>query len=117
MEELRSSNLKTARELSDVILGDLEISQLPISQILMKTKRLARLLHDPAVFDDLPASPRAAQSPSADGAARLHAPVPALHRPEPPQAAGASRLEMSSWKKSSSSLKRWAQNWGVSSLR
>jgi hypothetical protein len=46
MEDLRSSNLKTARELSDVILGDLEISQLPISQILMKTKRLARLLHD-----------------------------------------------------------------------
>ena len=46
MEDLRSSNLKTARELSDVILGDIEINQVPISQILMKTKRLARLLHD-----------------------------------------------------------------------
>lgn len=46
MEELRSSGLKTAKELSEVILTDLEINQLPISQILMKTKRLARLLHD-----------------------------------------------------------------------
>jgi hypothetical protein len=46
MEDLRSSGLKTAKELSDVILGDLEINQIPISQILMKSKRLARLLHD-----------------------------------------------------------------------
>lgn len=46
MEELRGSGLKTAKELSDVILEDLEMNQLPISQILMKTKRLARLLHD-----------------------------------------------------------------------
>jgi uncharacterized ubiquitin-like protein YukD len=46
MEELRSSNLKTAKDLSEVILEDLEMSQLPISQILMKVKRLARLLHD-----------------------------------------------------------------------
>jgi hypothetical protein len=35
-----------AKELSNVILSDLEINQLPISQILMKTKRLARMLHD-----------------------------------------------------------------------
>lgn len=46
MEEQRTSNLKTAKELSDVILEDLEINRLPISQILMKIKRLARLLHD-----------------------------------------------------------------------
>lgn len=46
MEDNRNSSLKMAKELSDVILGDLEITQLPISQILMKSKRLARLLHD-----------------------------------------------------------------------
>ena len=46
MEDFQNSSMKMAKELSDVILGDLEISQLPISQILMKTKRLARLLHD-----------------------------------------------------------------------
>src|SRR5512138_2783550 len=46
MEDTRNSGLGMAKELSDVILMDLEISQLPVSQILMKTKRLARLLHD-----------------------------------------------------------------------
>jgi hypothetical protein len=46
MDDTTGSNLKTARELSDAILGDIELNQLPISQILMKTKRLARLLHD-----------------------------------------------------------------------
>jgi hypothetical protein len=65
MDDDANSNLRMARELSDVILGDLEINQLPISQILMKAKRLARMLHDsdaqrwldyeimgyPAVFD------------------------------------------------------------------
>jgi hypothetical protein len=46
MDDTTGSNLRTAKELSDVILGDIEICQLPISQILMKSKRLARLLHD-----------------------------------------------------------------------
>jgi len=46
MDDDANSNLRMARELSDVILGDLEINQLPISQILMKAKRLARMLHD-----------------------------------------------------------------------
>jgi hypothetical protein len=46
MDEFQNSGLKMAQELSDVILGDLEINQLPISQILMKAKRMARLLHD-----------------------------------------------------------------------
>jgi len=46
MDEYTSSNLRLARELSEVILGDLEMNQLPISQILMKAKRLARTLHD-----------------------------------------------------------------------
>ena len=46
MDDYQISNLRLAKELSDVILGDLEISQLPISQILMKAKRLARMLHD-----------------------------------------------------------------------
>jgi hypothetical protein len=46
MDDTTGSNLKTARQLSDVILNDMEICQLPISPILMKTKRLARLLHD-----------------------------------------------------------------------
>jgi len=65
MDDYQNSNLRMAKELSNVILGDLEINQLPISQILMKAKRLARMLHDsdaqkwldyeimgyPAVFD------------------------------------------------------------------
>lgn len=46
MDSYIDSNLKMAKELSNVILGDLEIHQLPISQVLMKAKRLARLLHD-----------------------------------------------------------------------
>jgi hypothetical protein len=46
MEDFQNSSMKIAKELSDVILGDLEMNQLPISQILMKVKRLARLLHD-----------------------------------------------------------------------
>lgn len=46
MDDYQISNLRLAKELSNVILGDLEINQLPISQILMKAKRLARMLHD-----------------------------------------------------------------------
>jgi len=46
MDDYQTSNLRLAKELSNVILGDLEINQLPISQILMKAKRLARMLHD-----------------------------------------------------------------------
>ena len=46
MDEYQTSNLRLAKELSYVILSDLEINQLPISQILMKAKRLARMLHD-----------------------------------------------------------------------
>jgi hypothetical protein len=46
MEDYQNSNLRMAKELSNVILGDLEINQLPISQILMKAKRLALMLHD-----------------------------------------------------------------------
>ena len=46
MDEDQNSNLRVAKELSDTILSDLEINQLPISQILMKAKRLARMLHD-----------------------------------------------------------------------
>ncbi len=46
MDEDQNSNLRVAKELSDAILSDLEINQLPISQILMKAKRLARILHD-----------------------------------------------------------------------
>lgn len=46
MDEDQNSNLRVAKELSNVILNDLEINQLPISQILMKAKRLARMLHD-----------------------------------------------------------------------
>jgi hypothetical protein len=46
MDDFQNSGLKMAQELSDIILGDLEINQLPISQILMKAKRMARLLHD-----------------------------------------------------------------------
>lgn len=65
LNDYHTSNLRLAKELSSVILSDLEINQLPISQILMKAKRLARMLHDsdaqkwldyeimgyPAVFD------------------------------------------------------------------
>ena len=46
MDDERDSNLKMAQDLSEVILGDLEMNQLPISQVLMKAKRMARLLHD-----------------------------------------------------------------------
>ena len=46
MDDYQTSNLRLAKELSNVILSDLEINQLPISQILMKAKRLARMLHD-----------------------------------------------------------------------
>ncbi|HZK30473.1 MAG TPA: hypothetical protein VFC43_04480 [Methanoregula sp.] len=46
MDDYQTSNLRLAKELSYVILSDLEINQLPISQILMKAKRLARMLHD-----------------------------------------------------------------------
>jgi len=46
MEDNQNSGMRMAKELSDVILADLEMNQLPISQILMKVKRLARLLHD-----------------------------------------------------------------------
>jgi hypothetical protein len=46
MDDYQNSNLRMAKELSNDILGDLEINQLPISQILMKAKRLARMLHD-----------------------------------------------------------------------
>ena len=46
MDDYQISNLRLAKELSNVILSDLEINQLPISQILMKAKRLARMLHD-----------------------------------------------------------------------
>jgi hypothetical protein len=40
------SNIQQAKQLSKDILDDLEINQLPISPILMKTMRLARILHD-----------------------------------------------------------------------
>ncbi len=46
MDDYQTSSLRLAKELSNVILEDLEINQLPISQILMKAKRLARMLHD-----------------------------------------------------------------------
>ncbi len=46
MDSYIDSNLKMAKELSNVILEDLEIQQLPITQVLMKAKRMARLLHD-----------------------------------------------------------------------
>src|SRR5512138_187278 len=46
MDDNRNSGLLMAKDLSDAILTDLEMNQLPISQILMKAKRLARLLHD-----------------------------------------------------------------------
>ena len=46
MDDYQNSNLGVAKELSDVILVDLEINQLPISQSLMKIKRLARMLRD-----------------------------------------------------------------------
>ena len=40
------SKAEEAKKLSKEILDDLEINQLPISQVLMKTLRLARFLHD-----------------------------------------------------------------------
>jgi len=46
MDDYQNSNLGVTKELSDVILVDLEINQLPISQSLMKIKRLARMLRD-----------------------------------------------------------------------
>ncbi|MCX6683607.1 MAG: hypothetical protein NTZ37_02605 [Methanoregula sp.] len=46
MDDYQNSHLGVAKELSNVILVDLEINQLPISQSLMKIKRLARLLRD-----------------------------------------------------------------------
>jgi hypothetical protein len=46
MDDYQNSNLGVAKELSNVILVDLEINQLPISQSLMKIKRLARMLRD-----------------------------------------------------------------------
>jgi hypothetical protein len=46
MDDTTGSNLKTAKELSEGILEDIEVHQVPVSQVLMKTKRLARLLHD-----------------------------------------------------------------------
>ena len=46
MDNYQPSNVAKPKELSESILEDLEISQLPISQVLMKTKRLARMLHD-----------------------------------------------------------------------
>jgi hypothetical protein len=46
MDDYQNSKLGVAKELSNVILVDLEINQLPISQSLMKIKRLARMLHD-----------------------------------------------------------------------
>jgi hypothetical protein len=46
MDDYQNTNLGMAKELSNVILVDLEINQLPISQSLMKIKRLARMLRD-----------------------------------------------------------------------
>ena len=46
MDDYHNSHLAMAKELSNVILVDLEINQLPISQSLMKIKRLARMLRD-----------------------------------------------------------------------
>jgi hypothetical protein len=46
MNDYQNSHLGVAKELSNVILVDLEINQLPISQSLMKIKRLARMLRD-----------------------------------------------------------------------
>ena len=46
MEDYQNSHLEVAKELSNVILVDLEINQVPISQSLMKCKRLARILRD-----------------------------------------------------------------------
>jgi hypothetical protein len=40
------STVEQVKQLSKEILDDLEINHLPISQVLMKTMRLARLLHD-----------------------------------------------------------------------
>ncbi|MDD1696037.1 MAG: hypothetical protein LUQ54_03980, partial [Methanoregula sp.] len=46
MDNYQNSHLEAAKELSNVILVDLEINQVPISQSLMKIKRLARILRD-----------------------------------------------------------------------
>ena len=46
MDDYQNSHLEVAKELSNVILVDLEINQVPISQSLMKSKRLARILRD-----------------------------------------------------------------------
>ena len=46
MDVNQNSHLGVAKELSNVILVDLEINQVPISQSLMKIKRLARILRD-----------------------------------------------------------------------
>jgi hypothetical protein len=46
MDDYQNSNLGVAKELSNVILVDLEINQLPVSQSLMKIKRLARMMRD-----------------------------------------------------------------------
>jgi len=46
MDSYQNSHLEVAKELSNVILVDLEINQVPISQSLMKCKRLARILRD-----------------------------------------------------------------------
>jgi hypothetical protein len=46
MNDYQNSHLGEAKELSNVILVDLEINQLPISQSLMKIKRLARMVRD-----------------------------------------------------------------------
>jgi hypothetical protein len=46
MDDYQNSHLEVAKELSNVILVDLEINQVPISQSLMKCKRLARILRD-----------------------------------------------------------------------
>lgn len=46
MNDYQNSHLGVAKELSNVILVDLEINQLPVSQSLMKIKRLARILRD-----------------------------------------------------------------------
>jgi len=40
MDDYQNSHLEVAKELSNVVLVDLEINQVPISQSLMKCKRL-----------------------------------------------------------------------------
>ena len=46
MDEYQNSHLEVAKELTNIILVELEINQLPISQSLMKCKRMARILRD-----------------------------------------------------------------------